>query len=214
MNISNEELKEIGQILIAASEGKPLEYHMEGSDNPWEDYKETVIDLEYELHLYRQGKRFRVKDPILVRMQKVEEERQKEERKNRKLKQLLLMGVPIQYHQYHNWQPVKSFGHFLILEKDSCTEFRINTTFQKSLQIYYNDNNKSPTLLPKKGDTFVGSYDTYIDWIKEHLEWEPVFMEDKTYYIKPSRGFGNSFKECQDKLFHVKLYQGENVAEL
>ena len=142
MNISNEELKEIGQILIAASEGKPLEYHMEGSDNPWEDYKETVIDLEYELHLYRQGKRFRVKDPILVRMQKVEEERQKKEQENRKLKQLFLMGVPIQYHQYHNWQPVKSFGHFLILEKDSCTEFRINTTFQKSLQIYYNDNNK------------------------------------------------------------------------
>ena len=39
---------------------------MDGSDNPWEDYKETAIDLEYELHLYRQGKRFRVKDPILM----------------------------------------------------------------------------------------------------------------------------------------------------
>ena len=39
---------------------------MDGSDNPWEDYKENAIDLEYELHLYRQGKRFRVKDPILM----------------------------------------------------------------------------------------------------------------------------------------------------
>ena len=66
MKISNEELKQIGQILIAASEGKPLQYHMDGSDNPWEDYKENAIDLEYELHLYRQGKRFRVKDPILM----------------------------------------------------------------------------------------------------------------------------------------------------
>ena len=66
MKISNEELKEIGQVLIAASEGKPLQYHMGSSDNPWEDYKETDIDLEYELHLYRQGKRFRVKDTTLM----------------------------------------------------------------------------------------------------------------------------------------------------
>lgn len=34
MKISNEELKQIGQILIAASEGKPLQYHIDGSDNP------------------------------------------------------------------------------------------------------------------------------------------------------------------------------------
>lgn len=66
MKISNEELKEIGQVLIAASEGKPLQYHMGSSDNPWKDYKETDIDLEYELHLYRQGKRFRVKDTTLM----------------------------------------------------------------------------------------------------------------------------------------------------
>ena len=34
MKISNEELKQIGQILIATSEGKPLQYHIDGSDNP------------------------------------------------------------------------------------------------------------------------------------------------------------------------------------
>ena len=45
MKISNEELKEIGQILIAASEGKPLQYHMDGSDNPWEDF-EASAELE------------------------------------------------------------------------------------------------------------------------------------------------------------------------
>lgn len=42
MKISNEELKEIGQILIATSEGKPLQYHMDGSDNPWEDFEASA----------------------------------------------------------------------------------------------------------------------------------------------------------------------------
>lgn len=214
-NLNNEDLIELGEMLIAVANDKPIEYRVNGSGDPWQDYDYSEgFDLEYEIHCFRWGKRFRVKDPVLVRMQKVEEERQKKEEENRKLKQLFLMRVPIQYHQYHNWHPVKTFGHFLTLEKESCTEFRVNPTFQKSLQIYYSDSNKSPTLLPKKGDTFVGSYDAYIEWIKEHLEWEPTFMEDKTYYIRPSIGFGNTFKECQDKLFHVKLYQGEKVAEL
>ena len=213
-NLNNEDLIELGKMLIAVATNKPIEYRVNGSGDPWQDYDYSEgFDLEYEIHCFRQGKRFRIKDPILVRMQKAEKERQKKEQENRKLKQLLLMGVPIQYHQYHNWHPVKNFGHFLMLENDSCTDFRVDTVFKKS-QIYYNNKTKTPTTSPKKGDTFVGSYDAYIEWIKKHLEWEPTFMEDKTYYIRPSLGFGNSFKERQDKLFHVKLYQGENVAEL
>lgn len=215
-NLNNEDLIELGKMLIAVATNKPIEYRVNGSGDPWQDYDYSKgFDLEYEIHCFRQGKRFRIKDPFFVRMQKVKE-KQKKEQENRKLKQLLLMGVPIQYHQYHNWHPVKNFGHFLMLEKDSCTDFRVDTAFKKS-QIYYNNKTKAPTTSPKKGDTFVGSYDTYIKWVKEHLEWEPTFMEDKTYYIRPILGCGGcgySFEECQNKLLNVKLGQGENIVRV
>lgn len=214
MNISNEELKEIGQILIAVSEGKPLEYRMGGSGNPWEDYKETDIDLEYELHLYRQGKRFRVKDPMLVRMQKVEEERQKNEEENRKLKQLLLMGVPIQYHQFHNWQPVKDFEHFIELEKEVYSDFRINPAFNRS-QVYFSDKSKELHFNPKHDDIYVGSGERYINWIKTHLKWQVSKKSDKTYYIQPFDGTSaESWEECENHLFTLSLWQDEHIAKL